>query len=217
MKNIKVLLLVCVLVLSSCGKDKENLQDNQKTTYSEESVVLEKNWTWEVLENKNKDCWNRTLIVSEKINPIYPFECWPEKLYINKCWVYEGNRKLDWIDINTFQALKSGYFKDKYNIFRCGRLMKWADVKTFEVINDGYSKDKNRVYSVNSETTDPNTFEVLKNGYSKDKNNVYFNHWYMWTIELEWADSKSFEVLKYDYARDKNNIYYENENLGNLT
>ncbi len=54
MKNIKVLLLVCVLFLSSCGKDEENLQDNQKTTYSEESVVLEKNWTWEVLEDKKE-------------------------------------------------------------------------------------------------------------------------------------------------------------------
>ncbi len=64
MKNIKVLLLVCVLFLSSCGKNKENLQNNKKTTYSEESVVLEKSWTWEVLEDK-KETENKEGITKE--------------------------------------------------------------------------------------------------------------------------------------------------------
>jgi len=93
-----------------------------------------------------------------------------------------------------------------------------SDPTTFEILEKtGFSKDKNNVYHIGQiiQNADPETFEFIGNRYTQDKNYIFFSFSGESNI-VENADRDTFEELPEDnniYAKDKNYVYYMGEIL----
>ncbi len=217
MKKIKVLLLICVLVLSSCGKDKQE----DKNSANLEGV---KTWTL-TLQEKTE---SRSLIENkeEKINKIDIVEdsnkrdLWNNYYVKNEGEVYYNWKRIKDADFESFEILEpikletlyvsdgssfAPYTKDKNNVYFSWKKIEWADPNTFEVLWWFYAKDKNNVYTekIKIKNADSDTFKVLWWFYSRDKDGVYFS----WK-NIDWATPDTFEVLSRGYWKDWNKVYF---------
>ncbi len=231
MKNIKILLLICVLFLSSCWDNQEKENINSENTNS-----------WSIaIQN--------IVPIEDKENPIIKLEDCNADNQVNNSgkkiirgrlpwWKGDPTRSEIQADSDTFEMLDWGYAKDKNAVFYRWSKIKWIDIDSFKVFGkSSYSKDKNNIYyrSGKIENVDSNTFEVLKWWYAKDKNYVYFdweilehnNSGYLYWDTSNSVDSKTFEVLSYcwiskedhwniinyeiinNYSKNKDWVYYK--------
>ncbi len=219
MKNIKVLLLICVLVFtfSSCKKqvdviipiENKNMEDSWYIKNWEIIYYQPTNWSYQ--KQLEEVDWETFVVLAKH-------------LYAkDKNNVYIGAKKLEGADSNSFEALfykdglVSGYAKDKNHVYYNGEKMTFwssgikADNSSFQALREFYAKDENRIYymwTILRWGYDVETFKVLGNDFTSDKDSIYW-----WGLILEWVDSESFQILEYWYSKDKNNIYYHNDKI----
>ena len=85
-----------------------------------------------------------------------------------------------------------------------------ADINSFEHVWRGYYKDKNKIYFLGKPLgeIDPDTFELLSWGYLKDKNAIFFlDENAKELTELKSADKTTFKVLTEMYAVDASHVF----------
>lgn len=115
---------------------------------------------------------------------------------IDKSHLYAGSKKLDSIDIKSFQYL---------GLFATGANMPYAAA---------ISKDKNKIYfgcGVSIDSIDRESFTVLENGYSKDKNTVFYISFITIAdpITIEMINHEKTDGLNGNFALDRKNVYFE--------
>lgn len=126
-------------------------------------------------------------------------------------------------DISSFEILKKGYAKDKYNIFYNGVKLNNVYYNSFSILEIDhshskdrreeplsniygyYAKDKYQVFYGEKILTgaDPETIEMLSPKYVKDKRYAYIKG-----NIIENADAISFTFVTGRFAKDKSHVYY---------
>lgn len=126
--------------------------------------------------------------------------------------VYYDMDKLKQADPTSFFIEQNCFAQDKAHLYYCGELIEGADLNTFEEMGDGYYKDKDFVFykydygrSIRRITgSDSESFKFIENGYTRDRNQIYYQG-----VTLEGVDIESFETIKDDFftAKDRSNFY----------
>ena len=116
---------------------------------------------------------------------------------------YNENRKIDGVDMYSFEIISDMYSKDKNYVYRRNRYIKGADPESFRLLQDE-SAQNNNIYAVDSDDVfydgniikeaDPETFKLLGNVFALDKGNVY-------------ASGVIIDIDKYNYKIWKNGLY----------
>ncbi len=231
MKYINVLILVLVLIMTSCGKKEETTTENNNIKKDEKSVYYK--------DQKVKDANPESF---ENLNKYYGKD--NENIYALDT---TGNEmeKIEVEDIKTFEIIKWTYAKDKNNTYSLQKKVNL--IKGLEVLNDFYAKAENKAYFMTKEVTeaDISSFTPLNEYYAKDKNNIYFGsaklpkaidnktftaikgvyaktNWWVYRIwqKIKWMDPASVEILEKQwvqtvYLKDKNGIYRDSAEYWN--
>ncbi len=217
MKNIKIILLICVLFLSSCWKNDE--------------IVVEKNienntWiieveTWVVDELGNKEIikkrefckiWDTETHLTSIEGECSNYFIEDNAIKYKQCC--DDSSKIYDVDFDSFVPINKEYGKDKNSWYYNWYKIRESDWKTFNVLNKNYSYDKNYAFYNHRklEWSDWKTFEALNDYYAKDKNQVY-----RYNNILKNIDVKTFEYIGnnfiYNYTKDKNFVYYNDEKI----
>lgn len=138
-------------------------------------------------------------------------------------------KKIDNIDLNTFQNLKYGISKDKNNIYFNGINIKFLNGielkdKDLKNIGENYFRNKNNIYIVTDSDID-NEFWIYKLNLSSDlldfkviSKDYFINNGigYYKTDQIGKIDEKTFKIIRDKYSKDKNNIYFENKIIKNV-
>ena len=147
-----------------------------------------------------------------------------DEYLISKENIYYLGKKIDNIDLNTFQNLKYGISKDKDNIYFNGiniKFLNGIELKDKDLKNIGknYFRNKNNIYIVTDSDID-NEFWIYRLNLSSDlldfkviSKDYFINNGigYYKTDQIGKIDEKTFEILGYDYSRDRNNVYYRDK------
>jgi len=192
--NIKIILILIILLLSSCNNEKVNIKEPSGIIEAENIISDSENFE----KNKEKFLW-----------------AW---YYKKSNWIYYFDKKIKQADKETFNLLNhpiwSEYAVDKNNAYWFWKFLKGAEIDSFEVTSFRYAKDNNNVYCFweKLEWADPETFinTDFMDTYAYDKNNVYYNCYLM-----KHADNKTFTVFRWWewIAKDKDNIYCGTESI----
>ncbi|NUJ97363.1 hypothetical protein HGA92_01080 [Candidatus Gracilibacteria bacterium] len=158
--------------------------------------------------------------------------------YRHKDYITYNNKKLEGIDIDSFEIINDLFTKDKNNVYYSNSKIEGADPETFEFIEKDFSRSYGKIFFRASEIVVNNdTFQVLNKDYSKDKYFIYY-HWrrmegvspqdfsidnyenlnfycnkdtnyvYYRGEKIMGADLATFEIINKDYAKDRSSVYY---------
>ncbi len=151
-----------------------------------------------------------------------------DEYLISKENIYYLGKKMDNVDLNTFQNLKYGISKDKNNIYFTGINIKFLNGielkdKDLENISENYFRNDNNIYVVTDSDVNKEfwiyelnlssnilDFQVVSKDYFINNGIGYYK-----TNQIGKVDKKTFKVIGNKYSRDKNNIYFENKIIEN--
>ena len=151
--------------------------------------------------------------------------------------VYDGEKRVDFVDRDSFRFLGSGYYADRERVFYgLSRPLAGADPSSFVVLpGNYYAKDADHVYFHESELlgADAASFSVITDGYAKDTGRVYYSgrtiegahpeyfklfnprcstdnaHVFCYDTMLDGIDVRTFRPIgDSDYIRDEDTMYY---------
>ncbi|WP_369717032.1 DKNYY domain-containing protein [Leptotrichia sp. HSP-536] len=115
----------------------------------------------------------------------------------DKNYIYLNNKKLEGIDVKTFEKMQANLIRDKNDIYK---------------VEENEGKDGFKIVPINARID----FKNLKNldwGYFKDDKNIYYFDGDKFE-KIEGADASSFEKVKYsDFYKDKNYVYYNGKKI----
>ena len=98
-------------------------------------------------------------------------------IVVNDTLIYKGIECPD-VDIESFESLDYGYFKDKKNVYYFGKKIIGVSLADFEIISEHYSKDSQHVYYKNVvvDGANPKNFKrTSKNDLFEDGTNKFRN------------------------------------------
>ena len=115
----------------------------------------------------------------------------------DKNYIYLNNKKLEGIDVKTFEKMQANLIRDKNDIYK---------------VEKDEEKHEFKIVPINAKIN----FKNLKNldwGYFKDDKNIYYFDGDKFE-KIEGADASSFEKVKYsDFYKDKNYVYYNGKKI----
>ena len=115
----------------------------------------------------------------------------------DKNYIYLNNKKLEGIDVKTFEKMQANLIRDKNDIYK---------------VEENEGKHGFKIVPINARID----FKNLKNldwGYFKDDKNIYYFNGDKFE-KIEGADASSFEKVKYsDFYKDKNYVYYNGKKI----
>ena len=115
----------------------------------------------------------------------------------DKNYIYLNNKKLEGIDVKTFEKMQANLIRDKNDIYK---------------VEENEGKHGFKIVPINAKID----FKNLKNldwGYFKDDKNIYYFDEDKFE-KIEGADASSFEKVKYsDFYKDKNYVYYNGKKI----
>ena len=115
----------------------------------------------------------------------------------DKNYIYLNNKKLEGIDVKTFEKMQANLIRDKNDIYK---------------VEENEGKHGFKIVPINARID----FKNLKNldwGYFKDDKNIYYFDGDKFE-KIEGADASSFEKVKYsDFYKDKNYVYYNGKKI----
>lgn len=115
----------------------------------------------------------------------------------DKNYIYLNNKKLEEIDVKTFEKMQANLIRDKNDIYK---------------VEENEGKHGFKIVPINARID----FKNLKNldwGYFKDDKNIYYFDGDKFE-KIEGADASSFEKVKYsDFYKDKNYVYYNGKKI----
>ena len=115
----------------------------------------------------------------------------------DKNYIYLNNKKLEGIDVKTFEKMQANLIRDKNDIYK---------------VEENEGKHGFKIVPINARMD----FKNLKNldwGYFKDDKNIYYFDGDKFE-KIEGADASSFEKVKYsDFYKDKNYVYYNGKKI----
>jgi hypothetical protein len=123
-------------------------------------------------------------------------------------------------DSLTFEQINEFWAKDKNSIYNNGRKIDGVDMQTFQIINNSvFAKDKNNVYFPNyidkgEVKFDAQTFEILSGTYLRDKNQIvslFKAGGASELIQITQVDIDTFQAVGGAFGKDKNHVYYDNK------
>ena len=115
----------------------------------------------------------------------------------DKNYIYLNNKKLEEIDVKTFEKMQANLIRDKNDIYK---------------VEENEGKHGFKIVPINARID----FKNLKNldwGYFKDDKNIYYFDGDKFE-KIEGADASSFEKVEYsDFYKDKNYVYYNGKKI----
>jgi len=115
----------------------------------------------------------------------------------DKNYIYLNNKKLEGIDVKTFEKMQANLIRDKNDIYK---------------VEENEGKHGFKIVPINARID----FKNLKNldwGYFKDDKNIYYFDGDKFE-KIEGADASSFEKVEYsDFYKDKNYVYYNGKKI----
>ena len=134
--------------------------------------------------------------------------------------VYYETRKVNGVDVNSFEYLKNDFFKDKNNIYYKNKKVEIFKPKNFEVIDYSLVKQNEDLYyftedennntkfvPLESKNVDIDTFQILDDDYAKDKNNTYYKGKIFKEADVKTLDKYYNENDNGYKIRDKKKVY----------